>query len=179
MFSGLPVQPTEETPEQKEMSVGNEPQPKTKKESPARLASELIKVCAHLTQLQIQAHLVHLNFEGGNFHGIHRFTRKQYRQHQEQFDRVGELIRSLDFLLPMCSKGLLGTCKGFKHIESYDAKGMLVPYITNLEALGTMLKKVIKLSQKEDAPDVENYLAQLVEEMFIASWQVKATLRNM
>jgi len=177
MFSGLPVEPVQQTVKAEEVPVSYNPQPKNKKEGSARLANEMIKACSHLAQLMIQSHLVHLNYEAGNFYGVHQFTKAQYKQHQKQLDRLGELVRSLDFMLPMCSKGLLGACKSFKHVDSYEPQDMLLTYMENLEALGLMLKKVIKLAVKEDAPDVENYCAQLIEEMFTASWQIKATLR--
>lgn len=178
MFSGMPIQPVMSTAEKMNEVVDNKPQPKNKKEGPARLANEMIKCASYLVHLQIQSHLVHLNFEASNFLGVHEFTERQYKKHTKQLDRVGELIRSLDFLLPMCAKGLMGSCKGFKHIDSYDPGEMLMTYKDNLEQFGMSCKKIIKLAQKEDAPDVEHYFAKLVEEMFTASWKIKSTLRN-
>ena len=178
MFSGMPIQPVMSTAEKMNEVVNDKPQPKNKKEGPARLANEMIKCASYLVHLQIQSHLVHLNFEASNFLGVHEFTKSQYKKHTKQLDRVGELIRSLDFLLPMCAKGLLGACKNFNHIDSYDPGETLMTYKDNLETFGMSCKKIIKLAQKEDAPDVEHYFAKLVEEMFTASWKIKSTLRN-
>jgi len=178
MFSGAPTQPIQQPLEAVSKPINDKPQPQSKKEGTGRLSAELIKVCSHLANLQIQVHLVHLNYECSNFLGIHELTEKQYKKHSKQLDRVGELIRSLDYLLPMCAKGLLKECKGFNHIESYDPNDMLITYKDNLENFGMLCKKVIKTAIKEDAPDVEHYMAELIEDAFTASWKIKAGLRN-
>jgi DNA-binding ferritin-like protein len=36
----------------------------------------------------VQAHLMHFNYEAGNFLGVHKFLGKQYEKHQEQFDKL-------------------------------------------------------------------------------------------
>ena len=178
MFTGAPIQPIAQPTEAVSKPIDDKPQPQYEKKGPTKLANELIKAASYLAHLQIQSHLVHLNFEASNFISVHQFTEKQYRKHQKQLDRVGELIRSLDYLLPQCAKGLLGACKGFSHIDSYDPGEMLMTYRDNLEAFGMNCKKIIKLAQREEAPDVEHYFAKLVEEMFTASWMIKSTLRN-
>jgi DNA-binding ferritin-like protein len=178
MFSGTPEQPPEPRPQGKEEPVSNDPQGKPKSEPVARLANELIKLSGHAANLMLQAHLLHLNYESGNFFGVHKFSKEQYEKHQAQLDRIGELVRSLDFLMPMCSKGLLGACKGFSHITAYAGASMLITYYENLEAFGMACKKVAKLAGKMEAYDIENYCGELIEDCFSASWMVKATLRN-
>ena len=178
MFSGIPVQPVETTPDRQEEPVSQDPQPKSKSEPVGRLANELIKLSSYAANLMLQSHLLHLNYEGGNFFGVHKFSKKQYEKHQSQLDRIGELVRSLDFLMPMCSKGLLSSCKGFSHITAYAGASMLITYYENLEEFGMSCKKVAKLAAKMEAYDIENYCGELIEDCFTASWQIKATLRG-
>ena len=178
MFAGMPIQPVMSPTEAVPKPIDDKPTPKNKKEDVAGLAALMIQMAGYTSNLMIQAHLVHLNYEASNFFGVHQFTEKQYKKHQKQFDRVGELIRSLDYLLPMCAKGLASACKKFKHIDSYEPQDMLMTYLSNLEDAGMLCKKVIKQARKEDAPDVENYFAQLIEEFFTAAWMIKSTLRN-
>ncbi len=125
----------------------------------------------------LQSHLVHLNFEGGNLFGVHEFTKGQYKKHQKQLDRLGELTRSLDYLMPMCCKGLMSAYKKFGHIEAYEGTAMLITYYENLECFGMCAKDVAKLASKMDAFDIENYCGEVVEDCFTAAWQIKATLR--
>ena len=82
MYSGIaPVQP-EQSPARNEEPVSKDPQPKSKKEPVGRLANELINLASHAAHLMLQSHLVHLNFEGSNFFGVHKFTKGQYKKHQ-------------------------------------------------------------------------------------------------
>jgi hypothetical protein len=158
VFTAAPVEPTQAAPERQPEKVSYQPQPQSKKEPVSRLANELIQLSGFAAQLMLQSHLVHLNFEG-------------------QLDRFGELTRSLDFLMPMCSKGLLGSCKKFQHIKAYEGAAMLITYYENLECFGMCAKDVAKLASKMDAFDIENYCGEVVEDCFTAAWQIKATLR--
>ena len=178
MFTASPVQPIPETSDRQPEKVSYKPQPQSKKEPVSRLANELIQLSGFAAQLMLQSHLVHLNFEGGNFFGVHDFTKQQYKKHQKQLDRLGELTRSLDFLMPMCSKGLLGSCKKFEHIKAYEGPAMLITYYENLECFGMCAKNVAKLAAKMDAFDIENYCGEIIEECFTAAWMCKATLRD-
>ena len=163
------------------------PQPQDKLKAPAKSKSngdigafiqQCISLCAHLEELRTQAHLIHLNHEGPNFFGVHAFLKEQYEAHQDQFDKLGEFIRSMDYLMPMCAKGLADSCPEFKHVTSYKPNDMLITYYKNLEDFAMRCKKVEALAAKVHAIDIQNYIAELAGEIFKAAWQVKATLRN-
>lgn len=178
MYSGIPAQQPNEEFEREIEPVTQDPQPKQKSEGPGKLISEMLQLLSFSEQLRVQAHLIHFNYEGANFTGIHAFLKDEYEMHQHHFDKLGELIRSMDYMTFMCMKGLLGAYKKFKHCESYDPKEMLLTYMENLEDFAFMSKKVAKSAKKVDAIDVDNYMAHLVEVSFKASWFVKATLRR-
>jgi DNA-binding ferritin-like protein len=142
------------------------------------LVYKLVKYASFTYHLNTQAHLLHLNLETPFFLSLHKFLRKQYEQHIADFDTVSELVRSMDFLLPMCQKGLLGMCKEFKHVGSYEATESLTTYTKNLEAAGFMGKELVDMAREVGAPDVENELATIVGSCFKSAWMLKATLRN-
>jgi DNA-binding ferritin-like protein len=163
------------------------PQPQDKPKAPAKSKSngdigafiqQCISLCAHLEELRTQAHLIHLNYEAPNFFGVHAFLKEQYEAHQDQFDKLGEFIRSMDYLMPMCAKGLADNCPEFKNVTSYKANDMLITYYKNLEDFAMRCKKVEALAAKAHAIDIQNYIAELAGEIFKAAWMVKATLRN-
>jgi len=178
MYSGIPTQKPNEELEREIEPVSQDPQPKQKNEGPGKLISEMLQLLSFSEQLRVQSHLIHFNYEGANFTGIHAFLKDEYEMHQHHFDKLGELIRSMDYMTFMCMKGLLGAYKKFKHCESYDPKEMLLTYMQNLEDFAFMSKKVAKSAKKVDAIDIENYMAHLVEVSFKASWFIKATLRR-
>ncbi len=179
MYSGiLPTQTEQPVQRQPEEPVSKDPQPQSKKEPTCRLANELIQLSSQAAHLMLQSHLVHFNYESGNFFGVHNFTKEQYEKHQKQLDRLGELVRSLDYMMPMCEKGLLGSFKKFEHVDSYDGTSMLFAYLSNLEAFGMCAKKCAKSAAKMDAFDIENYCGEVIEDCFTAAWMIKATLRH-
>jgi DNA-binding ferritin-like protein len=141
------------------------------------LILKLIDLSSFCHQLYAQAHLAHLNIECANFLALHKFLKKQYEAHVEQVDALGELVRSMDYLMPMCQRGLLGAHKKFDHIKSHDAREMLVTYVRNLEKAGFEAKDVGEYARQVKAPDIENYCAELVGAMFKAAWFLKDSLR--
>jgi DNA-binding ferritin-like protein len=116
--------------------------------------------------------------KGQTFLGVHKFLGKQYEAHQEQFDKIGEFIRSMDYYLPMCHEGLMAACPEFKHSTSYKANEMLGVYYKNLEDLGMKTKKLEADAGKIRAIDIQNYMAELCGEAFKAAWMIKSVLRS-
>lgn len=164
-------------PSQEELEPQQEPE--TDKEAPVEeLISSLVSLSSYVHQLYIQSHLIHLNIEGPLFLPIHEFLKEQYDAHIGQFDAIAEFVRSMDFLMPMCQRGLLTAYKGFKHVKSYEARESLTTYLKNLETCGFMAKDAGTLAKRVQAPDVENYMADLVGASFKASWFLKSTLRG-
>jgi DNA-binding ferritin-like protein len=176
-----PPQPGVQSPQ-----IGVVPEQQAKPKGPAKskgndvggFIQQLIGLAAYVHQLQVQSHLMHFNYEGSNFLGVHKFLGKQYEAHQEQFDKIGEFIRSMDYYLPMCHEGLMSASPEFKHNISYKGNEMLGVYYKNLEELGMKTKKLEAAAAKIQAIDIQNYMAELCGEAFKAAWMIKASLRN-
>lgn len=163
------------------------PQPQDKPKAPAKskangdigaFIQQLIALSSYVKELETQSHLIHLNYEGSNFLGVHAFLKDQYEAHLEQFDTLGEFVRSMDYLMPMCGCGLKDLAPPIQAVKSYKASDMLGVYYKNLEELGAKAKKLEPMAQKIGAIDIQNYMADLVGQAFKAAWKIKATLRN-
>lgn len=150
----------------------------TKEATPDNLVYQMVSFASYLYQLNIQAHLLHLNVECSNFLSVHEFLKEQYEQHTADFDRVAELVRSMDYLMPMCQCGLFDAFKKFPAVKTYDAREGLTLYTKNLEAGAMMAKDVTEAARQTEAPDVENYLAEICGNLFKGAWMMKATLRG-
>jgi len=171
----VPTPPVQETPQsQTKIKTPS----KSKEGDVGAFIQQCISLCSYLNELRTQSHLIHLNYEGSNFFGVHAFLKEQYEAHQEQFDKLGEFIRSMDYLMPMCAKGLLDAAPEFKHCVSYKSNEMLGVYYKNLEELGMKTKKLEPIAAKVGAIDIQNYMAELCGQAFKAAWMIKATLRN-
>ena len=111
------------------------PQPQAKPKAPGKskgntdvgaFIQQLIGLSAYVHQLQVQSHLIHFNYEAGQTSLVYTSSLKdQYEAHVEQFDKLGEFIRSMDYLLPMCHDGLMEASPEFKHCTSYKPNDML------------------------------------------------------
>jgi DNA-binding ferritin-like protein len=184
MYSQAPQQ-YQEVPVPQVQAV---PQAQDKPKAPAKAKAaggdvggfiqQCISLCAYIKELETQSHLIHLNYEGGNFLGVHAFLKDQYEAHLNQFDTLGEFIRSMDYLMPMCGCGLRDAGPPIQAITSYKGTEMLGVYYKNLEELGMKAKKLEPIAAKVGAIDIQNYMADLTGQAFKAAWFVKATLRN-
>jgi len=168
------------------LNSGVTPGPQAKPKAPGKskngdvggFIQQCISLCSYLKELQTQAHLIHLNYEGANFLGVHAFLGDQYEAHQTQFDTLAEFIRSMDYLMPMCARGLADAGPGIQHVTSYKGTDQLATYYKNLEELGMKSKKLEPIAAKVGAIDIQNYMADLCGQAFKAAWFIKATLRN-
>ena len=184
MFTPAPIQnqiPSPLPQENQQQSEAKEQSTKKKtssKDDVSAFIQTLTGLAAYIHELQIQSHLIHLNYEASNFMAVHKFLKKQYELHLQEFDDVGEYIRSMDYLLPMCHEGLMDANKKFDHVKSYAPEEMLNTYYKNLEKLGIMTKKIQATAHKLKAIDIENYMAELCGNAFKSAWMIKATLRK-
>lgn len=145
----------------------------------ARLVQHLIMLASLLKELETQAHLIHVGLESVVFLSLHAFLKDRYEEHLEQFDQVLETVRSLDYFVPLCSKGLAEAAPPFRHVSSHDAREMIMTYYVNLESMGYLAKEIERVAAEVEAPDVQNLMAELVGSAFKHSWQLKAVLRGM
>jgi len=150
----------------------------TKEATPDNLVYQMVSFSSYLYQLNTQAHLLHLNVECSNFLAVHEFLKEQYEQHIADFDIVAELVRSMDYLMPMCQCGLMDAYKKFPAVKTYDARESLTLYTKNLEAGAMMAKDLVDAARETGAPDVENQAADICGRMFKGAWMMKATLRG-
>ena len=144
----------------------------------ARLVQQLIALASLLKELQTQSHLIHVNYEGQNFLEVHAFLKERYEEHLEQFDQVAEQVRTLDHFMPMCACGLKEAMPPFQNVESYEGRSMLMAYYVNIEGLGYLAKELEQVAAGVGAPDVQNYMAELVGSAFKTSWMLKSILRG-
>ena len=146
------------------------------KPSVCSVAQKLVMLSSFVKELQTQSHLIHFNYEGGNFFSIHRFLQAQYVAHQTQFDKLGEYVRSLNYWMPMCSCGLSDALPSFRNIESYDGREMLSTYYQNLGDFGKLVKMIEPAAHESGAIDIAHYLDELCSETYKSCWMIKASI---
>ena len=149
----------------------------TKEVSVDNLIFGMVELASYLYHLNTQANLLSLNLESPNSLSMSEFLKEQYKRHLCDFNLMAEKVRSMDYLLPMCEKGLMGAYKNFKNVKSYDSRDSLVTYVRNLEDCGFKAKDLYDTAKEVGAPDVEASLAEITGNLFGAAGKIKATLR--
>lgn len=180
MYSPAPQQMQPPAPQATPMEPQAKPKApgKSKNGDVGSFIQQCISLCAYIKELETQSHLIHLNIEGPNFISLHGFLGDQYQAHLEQFDKLAEFIRSMDYYLPQCARGLADASPGIQHCSSYKNTEMIGVYYKNLEELGMKAKRLEPVAAKIGAIDIQNYMADLCGAAFKAAWFIKATLRN-
>ncbi len=160
-----------------EMQQAEEEEDGAKGTTTDKVVCVLLSLSSLLNKLYLQSHLIHLNIEGPLFLSLHAFYKEQYETNIGLFDKAAELIRTLDYMLPMCEKGLNTACEEFAHVEDYNGREMSMTYLSNLDTCMVKAKEVAAAAKEADAIDVDNFAADVVASVCKSSWQLKATLR--
>ena len=95
----------------------------------------MVELASYLYHLNIQANLLSLNLESPNSLEMSEFLKEQYKRHLCDFNSMAEKVRSMDYLLPMCEKGLMGAFKNFKNVKTYEYRDSLVTYVKTLRTV--------------------------------------------
>jgi DNA-binding ferritin-like protein len=155
-------------------ALGGEQEPSTGVDE---LVCKLIDLAEQAKALELLSHLVHLNYEGAQFLSVHEFLKGRYETHLQQFDGLAEFVRTLDYLVPVCLNcGLEKLSCPLPELEAGSERHLLA-YLKNLEAFGMAAKELVEVARSAEAPDVENYGADLVADSFKAAWFIKSLLR--
>lgn len=141
----------------------------------AGLLHQLVVLGAFCKELELQAHLVHLNYSGSNFLSIHTFLKSQYEQHLGEFDALAEFVRIYGGTLPASNAQLRATLPSFCDCESSSPAEMVEAYIKNLMLQGEMARNLDATAAAARAIDVVDYAAQLAASAGKAIWFLSAS----
>lgn len=140
------------------------------------LLGQLAVMAAYLKELELQSHLIHLNYEAPNFLSVHEFLKGQYEQHLEQFDTIAEFIRAMGAYLPAGNSDFRRASRGFTEAANGDPQEQLQVYVDNLRQLRTMAGQLEAAAGDERAIDVQNYAAELAAAANKAAWFLSASM---
>ena len=141
------------------------------------LIEGMIKMCSHLMHCGVQACLLAVNIECKEFLSLNEFLYEQQCQHNKDFAKMAEKVRSMDYLLPMCQDGLLGAFPDFSKTDTYETYPAITNYMKNLEEGGFFAKDGWKMACAAEAPDIAACYSKIAGHSFDGAWHLKAMLR--
>jgi starvation-inducible DNA-binding protein len=123
-----------------------------------------------------RAHAAHVNIVGRNFASDHKLLQKTYEDLQEQIDRQGELLRTLDAYMPCDILELVQT----SNIDTMPIEGtaeeLLEFVLTDLQSLVLDYRELMRVATEETFNDIANYAQDRVLAIEKHIWMTRATL---
>jgi starvation-inducible DNA-binding protein len=123
-----------------------------------------------------RSHVAHVNITGRNFRSDHKLLEGVYTRRQDQIDRIGELLRSIDEYMPCDISEILET----SHIDIGELSGsadyLLGMVEEDLEHLVEEFRDLIVIADADGHDAIANYAQDQVLDLDKSIWMLKATL---
>jgi starvation-inducible DNA-binding protein len=123
-----------------------------------------------------RSHVAHVNITGRNFRSDHKLLEGVYTRRQDQIDRIGELLRSLQEYMPCDLAEVVSTSE----IDSGEISGssdfLLETIMTDLEHLSGEYKDLIRIADEDGLDEIANYAQDQVLDLEKSIWMLRSTL---
>ena len=123
-----------------------------------------------------RSHAAHVNITGRNFRSDHKLLEGVYTRRQDQIDRLGELLRSLDEYMPCDMYDILGNT----HLPTDPIEGsadeLLQLVQDDLEHLRDCFIELEEVSDEEDHEEIANYAQDQILDLNKSIWMIKVKL---
>lgn len=136
---------------------------------------QLVVLAAYCKELELQSHLIHLNYTGKDFLALHAYLKTQYQKHQEEFDALAEFVLTAGHFMPATACQLRSVLPHFEEIDTTKPDCIVSVYIDNLNTQAEMARNLAASAAAARAIDVEHYAAELVASAAKAVWFLTAS----
>jgi len=123
-----------------------------------------------------RSHVAHVNVTGRNFRSDHKLLEGVYTRRQEQIDKLGELLRSLQEFMPNdMSEILTNSYLSVAPIEG-TADELLEQVMTDLEQLRDCFIELEEIADEEQHEEIANYAQDQILDLNKSLWMLRSTL---
>lgn len=123
-----------------------------------------------------RSHVAHANVTGRNFRSDHKLLEGIYTRRQDQIDRIGEILRSIDELMPCDIFEVVTTSKLPNDAIEGTADELLSQVQTDLETLLDDYKELIGIATDEGFDEIANYAQDQALDLEKSLWMLRVTL---
>lgn len=123
-----------------------------------------------------RSHVAHANVTGRNFRSDHKLLEGIYTRRQDQIDRIGEILRSIDELMPCDIFEVVTTSKLPNDAIEGTADELLSQVQTDLETLLDDYKELIGIANDEGFDEIANYAQDQALDLEKSLWMLRVTL---
>jgi DNA-binding ferritin-like protein len=139
-------------------------------------AEQLTQVFYDNFQGYFRSHAAHVNITGRNFRSDHKLLEGTYTRRQDQIDRIGELLRSLDEYMPCDMYTILDNT----HLPTDPIEGsadeLLQLVLDDMEHIRDCFIELEEIADEEQHEEIANYAQDQILDLNKTIWMLKATL---
>ena len=123
-----------------------------------------------------RSHAAHVNITGRNFRSDHKLLEGIYTRRQDQIDRIGELLRTLDEYMPCDIYEVVTDSRLPTDAIEGTADELLQQVQTDLESLLADFKELIEIADSEGLDEIANYAQDQALDLEKSLWMLRVTL---
>lgn len=123
-----------------------------------------------------RSHVAHVNIMGRNFQSDHALLGGIYEDLQDQIDHIGELLRTLDAMMPCDLAEVIQKSSVSSMAIEGSADDLLYDVRDDLEQLKRCYEELITVADNEGHKEIANYAQDRVLAVAKHIWMLNSTL---
>jgi len=123
-----------------------------------------------------RSHAAHANITGRNFRSDHKLLQGVYERRQEQIDKLGELLRTMQEMMPNDMYEILSNTHLPTDAIQGTADELLMLVLEDLEHLRDCYVQLENASDIDMHNEIENYAQEQTLDLNKSIWMLKSTL---
>ena len=123
-----------------------------------------------------RSHAAHVNITGRNFRSDHKLLQGVYERRQEQIDKIGEILRTMQEYMPCDIRDVIEQSTIPTDAIEGSADELLTTVMMDLEHLLEDYKLLIVTADAEGLEEISNYAQDQALDIEKSLWMLRSTL---
>jgi DNA-binding ferritin-like protein len=123
-----------------------------------------------------RSHAAHVNITGRNFRSDHKLLQGVYERRQEQIDKIGEILRTMQEYMPCDINDVIKDSTIPTDAIEGKADDLLETVMMDLEHLLNDYKLLINIADSEGYEEISNYGQDQALDLEKSIWMLRSTL---
>ena len=139
-------------------------------------AEQLTQVFNNNFVAYFRSHAAHVNITGRNFRSDHKLLQGVYERRQEQIDKIGEILRTMQEYMPCNIIDVINDSTIPTDSIEGSADTLLETVMMDLEHLLDDYKALIIIASDEGLEEISNYGQDQALDLEKSIWMLRSTL---
>jgi DNA-binding ferritin-like protein len=139
-------------------------------------AEQLTQIFNNNFVTYFRSHAAHVNITGRNFRSDHKLLQGVYERRQEQIDKIGEILRTMQEYMPCDIQDVIADATISTDAIEGTADELLELVMMDLEELLNDYKELIIVASDEGLEEISNYGQDQALDLEKSIWIIRSTL---